>query len=86
MTALRIVDRDNVSPLNTGFLPDVKKAVAAFLDCLEDGSVAPEKAMLVTISEQGQVDLTTFGRPMTNLEAVGMLGMATAQVIAGARP
>jgi hypothetical protein len=81
---LRLVEKENVSTLATGFLPDVKKAVMAFLDCIEDGSLAPEKAILITLNEDGRIDLTALGRPVGNIEALGMLDLAKAAIVSGA--
>lgn len=80
---IHIVDNENVRRLPTGFLPNVAKAVRAFAACLDDGSIKARKAFIVTVDEDGFLDLAAFGEHCGSAEGIGLLELAKAKVVAG---
>lgn len=79
---LRIVESANIHTLPVCNLPDVATAVHAFAECIEEGTIAAESALLITIDERGCIDIASFGEPLNNAEALGYLDLAKGNVIA----
>lgn len=78
---LRLVEPDNVVPLNTSNYGDIAAMARGFADLIEGDTIAPASAMLIVIDEFGTVSIDQWGECLNRAEGIGVLTMATAQFL-----
>lgn len=80
---LRVVEKENVTALPVGNLREIVSAAQGFADAVAEGGIALRSAIIVTVDREGLLDIACLGEQPLSSEAVGMLELAKAKIVAG---